>query len=213
MKITILGAGNVGGALGEGWSRAGHTIIYGVPNPEDARHRQAAAKAGGAKMLAVSAAAASCDVLVLAVPWEAIPGALAACGDLAGRLVLDATNPLTFGPEGLALAVGFTTSGAEEVARLAPGARVIKAMNQVGFQVMAHAAGYPCPPVMFVAGDDVEAKAVGLTLVRDLGFEGIDAGPLARARLLEPLAMLWIDQVTGPNAAAPTNAFSFMRKP
>ncbi|MEP9355108.1 NAD(P)-binding domain-containing protein [Xanthobacter sp. KR7-65] len=209
MRIAIIGAGNVGGALGKGWARAGHSIVYGVPDPAAPKHA-AAAQAVAATVTDVAGAVTGAEAIVLAVPWDAVPAALAAAGDLSGRLVIDATNPLAMGPGGLGLALGFSTSGAEEVERLAPGAAVFKAMNQVGFSVMAAATGYPARPVMFVAGDDAGRKPQALGLVADLGFEAMDAGPLKQARLLEPYAMLWIDQAV--NRGAPLdNAFAFMR--
>jgi predicted dinucleotide-binding enzyme len=211
MRTAIIGAGKVGGSLGKGWARAGHQIVFGVPDPDDARHVPAAQVAGGAAVAGVGDAVAQSDVLVLAVPWDAVPAALAACGDINGRLLIDVTNPLKAGAGGLELAIGFSTSGAEEIARMAPGASVFKAMNQVGFAVMSDTKGYPAPPAMFVAGDDDGRKPDVLSLVRDLGFDAIDAGPLKRARLLEPYAMLWIDQAL--KHGAPTdNAFAFMRK-
>lgn len=211
MKLAIIGAGNVGAALGKGWARAGHSITFGVLDPDDPRHAPAAAAAGGARLLGVGAAKAEADVIVLAVPWDAVPDAISALGDLAGCTIIDATNPLASGPDGLGLALGFTTSGGEEVERLARGAPVFKTMNQVGFAVMADAVGYPARPAMFVAGDDAARKPVVMGLVADLGFEAIDAGPLDRARLLEPYATLWIDQAVARGAPR-DNAFAFMRK-
>jgi 8-hydroxy-5-deazaflavin:NADPH oxidoreductase len=98
------------------------------------------------------------------------------------------------GAHGLGLDRGFTTSGGETVAGWLPGARVVKTLNQVGAEVMAATTGFAHPPVMFVAGDDREAKAVALGLVRDLGFDALDAGALRAARLLEPFGMVWINQ-------------------
>jgi len=211
MRIGIIGAGNVGASLGKGWARAGHRIVFGVLDPEDDKHAHAAEAAGHAVIASIADAATGADAIVLAVPWDAVPDVISACGDLNGRLLIDVTNPLTVGAGGMELAIGFSTSGGEEVARLAPGALVFKTMNQVGFAVMADTQGYPVRPVMFVAGDDADRKSDVFSLVADLGFEAIDAGPLNRARLLEPYAMLWIDQAI--NHGAPTNnAFAFMRK-
>jgi predicted dinucleotide-binding enzyme len=163
MQIAILGAGNVGGALGRGWARAGHAVTYGVPDPSAARYRPAAEAAGGASLLPVPRAVQGADAIVLAVPFEAVGDALAAAGDLSGRLLIDVTNPLRMGAGGLELSVGFDRSGAEHVASLAPGAAVFKTLNQVGFEVMANTAGYAAPPVMFVAGDDAARKPVAMT--------------------------------------------------
>jgi len=192
MRITILGAGNVGGALGKGWARAGHSIAYGVPNPADAKHRPVAQAAGGASLGTVAEAVRGADVIVLAIPYGAAGEALAACGDLAGRTVIDATNPLRMGPNGLELAVGHTGSGGEHVALLAKGAAVFKTLNQIGFEGMLEARAFPVPPVMFVAGDDDARKPAVLGLVSELGFNAVDAGGIVQSRLLEPMAMLWI---------------------
>jgi predicted dinucleotide-binding enzyme len=114
---------------------------------------------------------------------------MASADDLAGKVLIDVTNPLT--PD-LTLAVGHTTSGAEEVARLAPRARVYKAMNQVGFEVMADPTFAAGKPVMLVAGDEPAGKKIVLDLVSALGFEAVDAGELTIARLIEPYAVFWI---------------------
>ena len=192
MRIAILGAGNVGGALGKGWARSGHTIAYGVPNPADPKHRPVAQTAGGASVGSVAEVARGADVIVLAVPYGVADATLAACGDLAGRVVIDATNPLKMGPNGLELALGLTTSGGEHIASLAKGASVFKTMNQIGFEGMTEARAFPVAPVMFVAGDDEARKPTVLNLVSELGFDAVDAGGIIQSRLLEPLAMLWI---------------------
>ena len=209
MKLAIIGAGNVGGALGKGWAALGHEIIYGVLSPGNSKYAEAARNAGGAKVTDVASAVSGADAVILATPWDAVPAALAACGDFAGKLLIDATNPLSFGAAGLELATGFTTSGGEIVADLAKNAAVVKTMNQVGFAVMAGAKAYAAPPVMFAAGDDEPAKNLALQLVAELGFDARDAGKLKIARLLEPLAMLWIDQVMAHGALG-TNAFAFL---
>lgn len=209
MQIAILGAGNVGGALGKAWAQKGHSIAYGVPDPTEAKYRPTAEAAGNARLASVADAARNADVLVLAVPFPAVDAALAAAGNLSGRLVIDVTNPLRMGIAGLELALGFDRSGAEHVAARAPGAAVFKTLNQVGYEVMANAAGYAAPPVMFVAGDDSARKPTVMNLVSDLGFNAVDAGPLTAARLLEPLAMLWIHMAINRNAAR-DNAFAYL---
>ena len=115
-------------------------------------------------------------------------------GPLAGKILIDATNPVARTDHGPDLALGFTDSAAEALARQVPQARVVKTLNQVGAEVMEDTSGFAHPPVMFMAGDDEEAKRTVGTLLADLGFEPLDAGPLHRARLLEPLAMVWINQ-------------------
>jgi predicted dinucleotide-binding enzyme len=191
MRIAIIGAGQVGRALGQGWLRAGHEILYGVPDPNDPKH----ADLGPDRVKTVAAAAQSSKIIALATPWSAAEDAVRAAGDLAGKIVIDCTNPLAFTPgDGLRLALGFTTSGGEQVAIWAPGASVFKTLNQTGAEGMADAAAFAQRPVMFVAGDDESRKPVVAQLVADLGFEAMDGGPLLNARLLEPYAMVWIDQ-------------------
>lgn len=211
MRIAIIGAGNVGQALATGWLRAGHSVVFGARNPGSGEALELVSRFPGAECGSNSEAVENSDVVVLAVPWDAVPQALAGCGHIGGRVLIDATNPLQFGSEGPELAVGFSDSGGETVARIAPGARVVKTMNQVGFAVMAAAEGYPSKPTMFLASDDEPAKVVACDLVSDLGFDARDAGPLRNARLLEPYAMLWIDQVVNRGAFT-TSAFALMQK-
>jgi predicted dinucleotide-binding enzyme len=187
MRIAIVGAGNVGQALGKGWRKAGHDVSYAV---REATHNKVTAlTADGSRVVSMERAAEAADVLVLAVPWPAIEEAVASLGSLAGKILVDATNPLT---AKLELGVGFNDSAGETVARLAPGARVVKAFNTTGAENMANARAFSVKPMMPAAGDDAAAKAAVCELAEDLGFEAVDAGPLAMSRHLEPLAMLWI---------------------
>lgn len=197
MNIAIIGGGNVGGALGGSWARAGHRVFYGLREPLGEKAR-ALVVAGGSGVSAhgVADAARAGDVVVLATPWNATVEAVAAAGDLRGKTVIDCTNPLKFTPGvGLELAFGFSDSGAETVARAVPGANVVKAFNTYGWENFANAK-YPnaagLRPVMFVAGDDVAAKTMVSQLATDIGFSPFDAGGLRAARELEPLALLWI---------------------
>jgi len=208
MEIAIIGAGNVGGVLARGWAAAGHDILLGVRAPDDPKCRPVA-EAAGARLMTMGEAVAACAVAVLTVPWAAVPAALAACGDFGGCTLIDPTMPLAYGADGLALTMGFDRSGSEEVARQARNARVVKALNTVGSGVMDKAKDYPVPPAMFMAGDDAAAKAETAVLLADLGFAPIDAGGLKIARLLEPMAMVWINQVMN-RGADPFGALVFM---
>jgi predicted dinucleotide-binding enzyme len=114
---------------------------------------------------------------------------------LAGKVVVDCTNPLKEDNSGLAL--GYATSGAEQVAEWARGAKVVKALNQAGFNIMGNPVFEGQRAVMFDCGDDAGEKSIVLKLVAEIGFEGIDAGNLVIARLLEPYAMLWIHLAYG----------------
>src|SRR5258708_7815084 len=117
MKIGIIGAGNVGGTLGRRWAQSGHEVVFGVRNPEDEKVRTLLASAGGSARAAhVREAAAGSEVVVLTVPWEAAPDALRESGDRAGKILVDVTNPIEMGMDGLTkgLLVGHTTSGGEQ---------------------------------------------------------------------------------------------------
>jgi hypothetical protein len=194
MKLAVIGAGNVGGALGANWAQKGHEIVFGVRGPK-AEKMQALLKVigGKAKAMSPAEAAAPADVIVLSTPWPATEAAIRSMGNLKGKIVLDATNPLTRGPDGIELEIGHTTSGGEKVQGWAAGASVFKTLNTTGFGNMANPVFKGVKSVMFVAGDDAAAKPKVISLVGDLGFEVIDAGPLRNARLLEAHAMLWID--------------------
>src|SRR5262252_5585880 len=120
------------------------------------------------------------DVVVLTVPWDSARDALAAAGDLRGRVLIDATNPVPLTPEGLrqGLVIGHTTSAAEQIARWAEGARVVKAFNTTGWQNMADPVYGSQGLSMLLCGDDAEAKRVVAGLAGQLGFEPVDVGPL-----------------------------------
>jgi 8-hydroxy-5-deazaflavin:NADPH oxidoreductase len=187
MNIVIAGAGTVGRALGAGWRKAGHTVTLAVRDPGGGN--AATLQQQGFALVAVKEAAAAADVIALAVPWAALASVVKSLGSLAGKIVIDATNPLA--PD-MSLAIGHNDSASETVARLAPGARVVKAFNTTGANNMADSRYSAGKLVMLVAGDDAQANATAMSLVTDLGFEAVDAGPLAMSRHLEPIAMVWI---------------------
>jgi 8-hydroxy-5-deazaflavin:NADPH oxidoreductase len=135
-------------------------------------------------------AAKSGDVLLLSTPWQVTKEVVQGLGDLTGKVIIDGTNPLL--PDLSGLALGTTTSAAEQVASWARGAKVVKAFNTVGSNIMENPAFGADKPVLFFCGDDAGAKGRVKQLVDELGFEGVDAGPLTQARLLEPFALLWI---------------------
>lgn len=186
MRIAVIGAGNVGKTVGKAWAAKGHAVAYGVRNAGDPKY-------AGLAATSVAEAARDAEAVLLSTPWPATEAALQAAGDLTGKLVLDSTNPLQMGADGISLAVGFTISGGEMVAGWAKGALVFKTLNQSGFGNLGDTSRYQPRPVMFYAGDAQQRRADVATLLEDLGFEAVDAGPLRNARLLEPHAMLWID--------------------
>jgi 8-hydroxy-5-deazaflavin:NADPH oxidoreductase len=195
MKIAIIGAGNVGGTLGAAWAqKAGHEILFGVRNPAADKTQAVVKKVGSkARALAPAEAAAAGDFIVLTVPWPAAEAAVRSLGDVSGKIILDATNPLARGPDGINLEIGHSTSAGEKVQSWAKGASVFKTLNTTGFGNMADPVIHGEKSLMFVAGDDSANKAKVIDLVAALGFDVVDAGPLRNARLLEAHALLWID--------------------
>ena len=170
-KIGIIGDGNVGSALARGLERAGHEV-----------------RAVGKDKAAIRETASWGDVVLLAVPFGAIDDVVSHAGEaLAGKTVVDVTNAID---PGMNLAVGFTTSGAEELQKKLPKARVVKAFNTVFAQHMESGRLGDKPLTAFVAADDAGARKTVLELARGIGFDAVDAGPLKNARLLEPLAFL-----------------------
>jgi 8-hydroxy-5-deazaflavin:NADPH oxidoreductase len=191
MKIGIIGSGHLGGTLGTRWAKTGHQVTFGSRDPGAPDMKQLLARAGSnAHAATLQDAAKSGDVLLLSTPWPATKEVVQALGDLTGKVLIDATNPLL--PDLSALALGTTTSAAEQVASWARGAKVVKAFNTVGSNIMENPAFGADKPVLFFCGDDAGAKGKVKQLVDELGFEGVDAGPLTQARLLEPFALLWI---------------------
>ena len=173
MRVSIIGDGNVGTALAQGFEKAGHTVS--ITGNDPARVKELAANG---------------EVIVLAVPFGALDQVAATIGNAAdGKIVVDVTNALT--PD-FKLAVGHTTSGAEELQKKLPNAKVVKAFNTVFASAMTTGQNTGTQLTAFVAGDDADAKNTVLELAKGNGLDAVDAGPLANARLLEPMAFLQI---------------------
>lgn len=189
MDISILGVGNVGSALARRLAAAGHHIHLGVRESSIAKY-EALAKTIGATLGSPREAARKNEVLLVATPWPETQRVLQSLGDLSGKILIDATNPIARDFSGLE--VGQTTSGAELVASWAKGARVVKCFNQTGYEGMENPQFGNAKAVQFVAGDDAEACETVLRLCRDVGFDAVHAGGLTMARQLEQFAWLWI---------------------
>ena len=189
MSIAILGAGNVGLALGQALTQRATKVVFGVPDP--AKYAASVAKLGEHATLLTSAEAiAASSLVILAVPYAALAAIAVSVPDWCGKIVVDASNPLAPGLSGLG--VGTHSSGAETFASLAHGARVVKAFNTTGAENMADSA-YPAGKAfMPVCGDDAQAKARVMALAALIGFDAVDLGALSAARYLEPFAMTWI---------------------
>jgi predicted dinucleotide-binding enzyme len=189
MKISIIGAGSVGQALAKAFIRSGNSVFIGVTNP--IKYAEVGLSLGAAATLGlVAEAIAYGDIIILAVPFRATDEIAASINDWQGKILVDATNPIAPGLQGLL--VGTNTSGAEILAQHAKNARVVKAFNTTGAENMANATYSNSKIMMPVCGDDTDARHKVMALAETIGFEALDMGALHSARYLEPLAMVWI---------------------
>lgn len=188
MKITVIGAGNMGAAFVKQLTRAGHQVS--VTARDSAKAAQVAAANPGAKAVPAAGSVEGADAIVLATGHADAAGVLRGAGDVAGKVVIDITNPLTADYMGLTL--GHATSAAEEIAKAVPGAEIVKAFNTVFAQVLGEGAdfGNGRKVEVFVASDSERAKNVARAIAESIGFGVVDAGPLKNARYLEPVAGL-----------------------
>lgn len=171
MRIGIIGKGHVGTALGEGWRKAGHEVKFGHRDPKEP----------------TGEAAHFGQVVVLAVPFSQLKITVQEMGPEAdGKVVIDVTNNIGDGGQ---WAIGFTSSGAEELQKLLPRSSVVKAFNTTFARTMSTGSVDGEKLTIFVAGDDQNAKATVLGLAKDIGFDTIDAGPLSSSRYLEPMGL------------------------
>ncbi len=195
--IAVIGTGSVGGTLGPRFAGAGERVVYGSRDPDDERVASLVARTGnGASALEPPAAAQACNTILLATPWPPLQEMLASFGDLTGRLIIDATNPLYIrGGREHAYEVPGGVAGAEFVQSLAPGAQVVKAFNTVNYRVMAHPSLAGGPVSVPLSGDDPSAKARVAALVSAIGLEPVDVGPLRTARYTEAMALLYVSRL------------------
>lgn len=188
MKITVIGAGNMGSAFVSQLTRAGHQVS--VTARDIGKATQVAAANPGAKAVAIQGATTGADAVILATGYGDAVNALQAVGEVKGKVVIDITNPMT--ADYMGLTVGHSTSAAEEIAKAVPGAEVVKAFNTVFAQVLGEGADFGSGRKVdvFVASDSERAKQTAATIAESIGFAVVDAGGLKNARYLEPLAGL-----------------------
>jgi len=185
MKVTVIGSGNMGSALAKQIAKAGHPLVITGRNSAKAKDL---AQTLGATYRATNAVDGA-DVVLLATPYGEALNALRAAGSLQGKIVVDITNPLT--ADFMGLTIGHSTSAAEQIQKVFPEAKIVKAFNTVFAQVLAQGASlHEATVPVFFAGDDASAKEAVRTLIQSIGFAAVDAGPLKNARYLEPLAGL-----------------------
>jgi predicted dinucleotide-binding enzyme len=183
MRIAIIGAGNVGGALGSAFARGGHEVVFGVRDPDSEKCRATLSAVPGSQAILPQDAVAGAEVVVFALRWAAVADTLSEMPPLEGLVVIDAMNRVGGDP-------GRSTS--QDLAELLPGARIVKAFNTIGFENFTTARARHTPAAMFVAADDQDAKQIALELAAELGFRAEDAGPLANAWALEGMVTVWL---------------------
>lgn len=190
MKIGIIGTGRLGSTLGRLWAEKGHMIMFGSKDPQKAK-KLANSIGNNTNGGTYKETAEFSDVIILAVPWSGAKESIKAAGDLNGKIVIDSTT--TVAPHLGGNIIGITPSAAEKVAKWAEGAKVIKAVHTIGVESLNKLQFGTQHASLFICGNHLDAKSKTKQLGLDLGFDVIDAGPLANARLIEPLAMLWIE--------------------
>jgi NADPH-dependent F420 reductase len=195
--VALIGTGNVGAALGQRFAQNGHTVVYGSRDPTAADVRELVAATGrGAAAVTPKEAAARAGIVVLAVPWSAAEDVVRGLGDLDGKILVDPTNPRVMAADGFA-DYPIPDSNAERIARLAPGAHVVKAFSTLGFETMLDPRVAEGPVTVPIVGDDRAAKARVAALAREIGLEAVDVGPLRHARILEGLHYLRANALGG----------------
>jgi 8-hydroxy-5-deazaflavin:NADPH oxidoreductase len=211
MRVGILGSGLMGGKLGTILARAGHEVVFSYARSDNKLKKLARESRGNARAGTPSQAAKDANALVLAVHWSRIDDVLKQAGELSGKVIVTCCLPMDAGDT--RLIVGTTTSGAEELAREIPKARVVCAFNTVPSEVLFgvyEARRKAARPSLVYCGDDESAKRVAAELIRDVGFDPVDAGPLRIARSTEPFALL-IAQLAYEGEGGPELAYRFER--
>ena len=211
MRIGILGSGLMGAKLGTIFARAGHEVTFSYARSEAKLKRLAREAKGKANAGTPRQAAQDADAVLLAVHWSRMDDVLSQAGDLSGKVVVSCSLPMN--DDDTALAVAHTSSGAEKLANRLPKGHFVSAFNtvpsEVLFDVFAAKRKADRPSLVY-CGDDRRAKNVAVKLIRDAGFEPVDAGPLRIARYTEPFALL-VAQLAYERKGGPKLAYRFQR--
>src|SRR5437588_3217247 len=211
MRVGILGSGLMGGKLGTIFARAGHEVVFSYARSEQKLKRLARDAQGKARAGTPREAAQEADAVLLAVHWSRIEDVLNQTGDLSGKVIVTCSLPMN--EDSTELVVAHTSSGAEELAKLIPKARVVAAFQTVPSEVLFgvyQARRKASRPSLVYCGDDEGGKAMAAELIRDVGFDPVDAGPLRIARYTEPFALL-VAQLAYEGEAGPELAYRFER--
>jgi predicted dinucleotide-binding enzyme len=211
MRIGVLGSGLMGGKLGIIFARAGHEVIFSYARSEQKLKRLARDAKGKAQPGTPREAAQEADALLLAVHWSRIKDVLNQTGEMSGKVIVTCSLPMN--DDDTELVIAHTSSGSEELAKRLPKARVVSAFNTVPSEVLFgvyEARRKPSRPSLLYCGDDSSSKKIAAELIRDAGFDPVDAGPLRIARYTEPFALL-IAQLAYEGKGSPELAYRFER--
>src|SRR3989449_7476437 len=211
MRIGILGSGLMGGKLGTIWTRSGHEVVFSYSHSEQKLKKLARDAKGKARAGTPHEAAQEADAVLLAVHWSRVDDVLQQAGDLSGKVIVSCSLPMNADDSGLVIA--HTSSGAEELARKVPKARVVSAFGTVPSEVLFdvfESRRKATRPSLVYCGDDPKSKKVAAELIRDVGFDPVDAGPLRIARYTEPFTLL-VAQLAYEGDEGPELAYRFER--
>ena len=211
MKIGILGSGLMGGKLGTIWARAGHTVVFSYARTRQKLDKLAHAARGKARAGTPAEAAQGADAVLLAVHWSRVDDVLHQAGDLSGTTIVSCSLPMN--ADDTDLVIAHTYSGAEDLAKKVPTAHVVAAFgtvpSEVLFDVFAARRKITRPSLVY-CGDEAKSKKTAARLIRDVGFDPVDAGPLRIARYTEPFTLL-IARLAYETPGSPRLAYRFLR--
>jgi 8-hydroxy-5-deazaflavin:NADPH oxidoreductase len=211
MRVGILGSGLMGGKLGTIFARAGHEVVFSYARSEKKLKRLARDAKGNARAGTTREAAQDADAVLMAVHWSRIDDVLNQTGDLSGKVIVTCTLPMN--ADNTELVIAHTSSGSEALAKRVPKARFVSAFNTVPSEVLFgvyKAKRNASRPSLVYCGDDSSSKRIAAELIRDAGFDPVDAGPLRIARYTEPFALL-IAQLAYEGKGSPELAYRFER--
>src|SRR2546422_7734928 len=211
MHIGVLGSGLMGGKLGTILARAGHDVVFSYARSEQKLKKLAREAQGNARAGTPGEAARDADALLLAVHWSRIDDVLKQAGDVSGKVIVSCSLPMN--ADDTDLVVAHKSSGAEELAKKVPKARVVSAFGTVPSEVLYDVferRRNATKPSLVYCGDDAKSKRIGAELIRDVGFDPVDAGPLRIARYTEPFTLL-IAQLAYEGDEGPELAYRFER--
>jgi 8-hydroxy-5-deazaflavin:NADPH oxidoreductase len=211
MRVGILGSGLMGGKLGTLFARAGHEVVFSYARSEEKLRKLAREAHRNARAGTPREAAQDADALLLAVHWSRMDDVLGQAGDLSDKVLVSCSLPMN--ADDTELVVAHIASGAEALANKLPKARVVSAFNTVPSEVLFgvfEARREPTRPSLVYCGDDASSKGIAAELIRDVGFDPVDAGPLRIARYTEPFALL-VARLAYEGTGGPELAYRFER--